>query len=50
MQIPEAERDTLHRGLSNIDNAKYLHKNIIDRQLSEIRDHIRLYRNARCGD
>jgi hypothetical protein len=49
MEIPEVETVTLHRGLSNFDHAKYLHKDIIDRQLSEIRDRIRHYRNAKSG-
>ena len=49
MEIPESETLTRHRGLNNFDHAKYLHKNITDRELSEIRDHIRRYRNAKSG-
>ncbi len=49
MEIPEAEMHTLHRGLNNCDHARYLHKNITDRQLSEIGDRIRRYRNAKSG-
>ena len=47
MEIPEVETHTRHRGLNNFDHAKYLHKNITDRQLSEICDRIRHYRNAK---
>jgi hypothetical protein len=47
--IPEIEKHTWHRGLSNYENAKYLHRIITKRQLDEIRDRIKLYRNAKAS-
>jgi hypothetical protein len=47
IEIPETETNTLHRGLSNFDYAKYLHSEITARQLSEIRERIKLYRTAK---
>jgi hypothetical protein len=49
MQIPEEEKHSWHRGLSNFEHAKYLHKRITSRQLEEIRDRIRHYRNAKSS-
>jgi hypothetical protein len=49
MEIPKTETYIFHRGLSNFDHARYLHENINDRQLSEIRDRIKRYRNAKSG-
>jgi hypothetical protein len=49
VEIPEAETDIRHRGLSNFEHAKYLHKVITDRQLPEIRDRIRHYRSVKSA-
>ena len=47
--IPDIEKHTWHRGLSNYENAKYLHRIITERQLDEIRDRIKHYRNAKAS-
>jgi hypothetical protein len=49
MQIPEEEKQSRHRGLNNFEHAKYLHERIRRRQLEEIRDRIRHYRNAKSS-
>ena len=47
--IDKTEKGVYHRGVSNYDHAKHLHKEITERQLGEIRDKIRHYRNAKAN-
>lgn len=47
--IVQTEKYVYHRGISNYEHAKYLHKNITGRELDEIRDRIRHYRTAKAN-
>jgi hypothetical protein len=49
-QTPDKEEYASHRGLNDFDHARYLHQEITERDLQEIRDRIRHYRNANAGD
>jgi hypothetical protein len=49
IKIPETETKIRHRGLTNFERAKYLHKDITDRQFPEIQDRIRHYRSVKSA-
>jgi hypothetical protein len=48
MEIPEEEKHSRHRGV-HFEHAELLHRQITTRQLEEIRDRIRHYRNAKSS-
>ena len=50
MTISETENYGWHRGLSNFERAKYLHRQITERTMDEIRENIKRYRNAKAHD
>jgi hypothetical protein len=50
MTISETEQYGWHRGLSNFEHAKYLHRQITARTMGEVRENIKHYRNAKAHD
>jgi hypothetical protein len=50
MTIPETEIHIRHRGFSNFEHARYLHRVITERQMDEISERIKRYRNPKTRD
>jgi hypothetical protein len=48
MTISDTENYGWHRGLSNFEHAKHLHRQITELKMDEIRENIKRYRNAKA--
>lgn len=48
--IPETENNVFHRGISNFERAGYLHREITETKMDEIREKIKHYRNPKAHD